>query len=363
MKAIVFLIAVSALAQTTNQGVINRGQSDSSQSTVSLPHRTGTGSPNSRDNCAKIGETFFQTDAATPGTNSWACTATGSPGTWTQQGISTTGGAQSNFASSSGCVVSSSATPAFNFADITGPKSCTVVSFTPTVNVTAPTFTNTTKGAVMAISITTDGTHTFTWNNTIASNACNPDTGVATTTTAIVQIAPDGTTVNGIGCTGGNAGTLAVGPFGSSPSATPAAGNIRCNAVATGIDCLSPAGVHYSTPATATVTHNIQIPITGNPIVTGTSGAAISTSTSFACTNFTNVTIDGNASGSMTANVLKNGGSISASAPVTLATQVTNNNVDTTGWTTIIAPGDKWSANVLSADGVLIGVLITITCQ
>lgn len=363
MKAIVFLIAVSAWAQTSNQGVVNLGLVDSSNATSTTPTRTHAGSPSGVQNCLKVGEEYNQTDPAVPGQNKWICQATGAPGTWALSGVSTTGSGQSTFGACTSSVVASSATPAFNFADISGPKSRCGVSFTPTVNVTAPTFPNPTAGATMVISIVTDGTHTFSWNNTVASNACNPDVGIATTTVATVQVAPDGTTINGIGCVGSSAGTLAVGPFGSSPSATPAAGNIRCNAVATGIDCLSPAGVHYTTPASTAVTHNIQIPVTGNPIVTGTSGAAISTSTSFACTNFTNVTIDGNASGSMTANVLKNGGSISASAPVTLATQVTNNNVDTTGWTTIIAPGDKWSANVLSADGVLIGVLITITCQ
>ena len=46
--------------------------------TKTLPWRTGTGSPNARDNCANKGEAYFQTD--TPAL--WVCTATGTPGTW-----------------------------------------------------------------------------------------------------------------------------------------------------------------------------------------------------------------------------------------------------------------------------------------
>ena len=61
------------------------GKMDGSGSTATLPNRTGTGSPNARDNCAAIGETYGQTDA-TPGSNTWMCTTTGTPGTWTLQG-------------------------------------------------------------------------------------------------------------------------------------------------------------------------------------------------------------------------------------------------------------------------------------
>ena len=49
------------------------------------PNRSGTGSPNGRDNCTTAGETYFQTDA-TAGSNIWACTAAGTPGTWTLEG-------------------------------------------------------------------------------------------------------------------------------------------------------------------------------------------------------------------------------------------------------------------------------------
>lgn len=60
-------------------------------SSVTAPNRSGTGSPNARDNCANVGETYFQTDA-TPGSNNWACTTPGSPGVWTLQGTGGGGG-------------------------------------------------------------------------------------------------------------------------------------------------------------------------------------------------------------------------------------------------------------------------------
>jgi hypothetical protein len=88
------LLCVSILpAQTVvSGGRTFKGAVDAHGATKTLPHRSGTGSPNGRDNCATIGETFFQTDA-TAGSNSWGCTGTGTPGTWTLQG----GGASSGF--------------------------------------------------------------------------------------------------------------------------------------------------------------------------------------------------------------------------------------------------------------------------
>jgi hypothetical protein len=59
---------------------------DAHASTKTLPNRSGTGSPNGRDNCATIGETYFQTDA-TAGINIWACTTIGSPGVWTTESV------------------------------------------------------------------------------------------------------------------------------------------------------------------------------------------------------------------------------------------------------------------------------------
>lgn len=61
------------------------GTVDAHGATKTLPHRTGQGSPVSRDACSTIGETYFQSDA-TAGSNTFACTAAGSPGVWSLQG-------------------------------------------------------------------------------------------------------------------------------------------------------------------------------------------------------------------------------------------------------------------------------------
>jgi hypothetical protein len=77
--------ATLALAQTGVSPSGSVSTVDNHAAVKTLPHRSGTGSPNARDNCATAGETYFQTDA-TAGSNSWACTTTGTPGTWTLQG-------------------------------------------------------------------------------------------------------------------------------------------------------------------------------------------------------------------------------------------------------------------------------------
>jgi hypothetical protein len=69
---------------------------DAHTSTKTLPNRSGTGSPVGRDNCATVGETYFQTDASA-GFNNWACTVVGSPGTWTLESGTLPSGTQLQF--------------------------------------------------------------------------------------------------------------------------------------------------------------------------------------------------------------------------------------------------------------------------
>jgi len=86
MKLTIFLLVASAaLAQQNVSPNGSLGPADNHAATKTLPHRSGTGSPNARDNCATVGESYFQTDAAA-GSNIFGCTATGTPGTWTVQG-------------------------------------------------------------------------------------------------------------------------------------------------------------------------------------------------------------------------------------------------------------------------------------
>ena len=82
------LVPFALYAQTTINGeLIFTGSSDASRANRTLPYRTGTGSPAGRDTCLKVGETYFQSDAASS-QNIWACTAPGTPGTWSQIGTS-----------------------------------------------------------------------------------------------------------------------------------------------------------------------------------------------------------------------------------------------------------------------------------
>ena len=57
------------------------GQWNASQAARTNNSRTGTGSPVGRDDCLRVGESYFQTDAAA-GLNNWYCVAAGSPGSW-----------------------------------------------------------------------------------------------------------------------------------------------------------------------------------------------------------------------------------------------------------------------------------------
>ena len=84
---LIFVVTACAWSQAivSNQTAISGVVIDNHSAGKTLPHRTGTGSPNGRDNCSTIGETYVQTDA-TAGQNLFVCTTTGTPGTWTVQG-------------------------------------------------------------------------------------------------------------------------------------------------------------------------------------------------------------------------------------------------------------------------------------
>jgi len=58
-----FLAISSALAQQSVSPTTSVSTVDNHAALHTLPDRTGTGSPNARDNCSTVGETYFQTDA------------------------------------------------------------------------------------------------------------------------------------------------------------------------------------------------------------------------------------------------------------------------------------------------------------
>jgi hypothetical protein len=90
IRFLLFATVVAALGDDTahaQQSTITGnnyvlGQWDASQAARTNVNRSGTGSPNGRDQCNRLGESYFQTDAAA-GQNLWYCTAL--PSTWTNQ--------------------------------------------------------------------------------------------------------------------------------------------------------------------------------------------------------------------------------------------------------------------------------------
>ena len=90
MRFLLFAVVVAVLGHGGARGQQNTitgynqviGQWVAAHAARTNNSRTGTGSPNGRDECDQPGESYFQTDA-TAGLDVWYCTATGYPGTWT----------------------------------------------------------------------------------------------------------------------------------------------------------------------------------------------------------------------------------------------------------------------------------------
>ena len=98
MRFLLFAVVVAVLGHGGARGHQNTitgynqviGQWVAAHAARTNNSRTGTGSPNGRDECDQPGESYFQTDA-TAGLNVWYCTATGYPGTWTNGNSGGTG--------------------------------------------------------------------------------------------------------------------------------------------------------------------------------------------------------------------------------------------------------------------------------
>ncbi len=121
--------------------------------------------------------------------------------------------------------------------------------------------------------------------------------------------------------------------------------------------------------ATGTALHSITIPISGDPIVTGTSCVGIPATANFACT-INKAQISANASGSVTVHIWKaagaipnSGNKISASAPVTLSSSQLNQNSSISGWNVAVSVGDVFWATVASVDGSLTSVTVQLWGQ
>ena len=161
---------------------------------------------------------------ASPGPYSWALVSGGGGS-----------GASPFFGNITAVSVASSATPAFSLAAVSS-QSPILFQISPTTNVTGPTITNPSKGALFYISVTTDGTHTWSWNS-IASNVCPIYTAAAATTTALLQVLDDGSTITGRGCWISIGGMVFYGAAVSASSTAPGSGNMDCRVTLAGLDC------------------------------------------------------------------------------------------------------------------------------
>lgn len=116
--------------------------------------------------------------------------------------------------------------------------------------------------------------------------------------------------------------------------------------------------------------HVITIPISANPIVSGTTAVGLpNAGTNFSCT-INSLKVIGNASGTIAVDIWKanaaipsSGNKISGTAPATLSAAQINQAGSLAGWTTSVAVNDIFWASVSSADGVLTNVTIQIGCQ
>lgn len=89
IRFLLFAVVVAVLGDGSARGQQNNiqgnnvvlGTWDASQAARTNNSRTGTGSPVGRDSCLRVGESYFQTDAAA-GQNVWYCTTAGYPGLW-----------------------------------------------------------------------------------------------------------------------------------------------------------------------------------------------------------------------------------------------------------------------------------------
>ena len=148
MRTKLFAVLLVAFAfradaqQTLNGGFTGLGKFDYSSPLSIVPYRAGTGSPNGRDNCVKIGEMYAQSDA-TAGSNSWMCTAPGTPGVWTLQGNGASGGTGN---AASRLAVAFSTTPAYTcLSSSTGTTTIFAVAQL-TNNITSSTSSGCTNG-------------------------------------------------------------------------------------------------------------------------------------------------------------------------------------------------------------------------
>lgn len=215
---------------------------------------------------------------ASPGPYSWALVSGGGGS-----------GASPFFGNITAVSVASSATPAFSLAAVSS-QSPILFQISPTTNVTGPTITNPSKGALFYISVTTDGTHTWSWNS-IASNVCPIYTAAAATTTALLQVLDDGSTITGRGCWISIGGMVFYGAAVSASSTAPGSGNMDCRVTSAGVDCYDGTGhwiqIEGALGTGVNAALQVNVGTAGAPVV---NGGVLGTPSSGSMANLTGLT-------------------------------------------------------------------------
>ena len=222
---------------------------------------------------------------ASPGPYSWALVSGGGGS-----------GASPFFGNITAVSVASSATPAFSLAAVSS-QSPILFQISPTTNVTGPTITNSSKGALFYISVTTDGTHTWSWNS-IASNVCPIYTAAAATTTALLQVLDDGSTITGRGCWISIGGMVFYGAAVSASSTAPGSGNMDCRVTLAGLDCYDGTNhwiqIEGALGTGVNAALQVNVGTAGAPVV---NGGALGTPSGGTATNITGLPISTGVSG------------------------------------------------------------------
>ena len=264
------IVKASGTTGVVNSGVTDDGTTVTTTEAVNFggsshtrPFRIGTASSITGSTCTQ-GEMGFATDA-TAGQNAYFCTATN---TWTQQ-LNSGGSGGSVFTGSTATAPSFTATPTFSLADVSVKSPVRVEPGTLTANITSVTFTNKTAGAKFSIAWTQDGTGGRVVNyGASAGNTCTIDPTINVTTTQFFEVAADGSTVNGVGCTTNHSGVTG-GPTSAAPG-TPGASQFF-----TWVDSTN--GVFSSMANSSATVSNTVVPSTcgGSTFVQGVSAAGV----------------------------------------------------------------------------------------
>jgi hypothetical protein len=230
-----------------------------------------TGLPPSGVTSAQGNGTKFQLSTGTTTTND--CVKFDVNGNTVDAGAACGSGGGSNFTGSTAVTSAFSATPTFSLADVSVKSPTRFEPGALTANVTSVTFTNKSAGAKFSIVWLQDATggRTIAYGAS-ASNACAISATASKTTVQQFEVAADGTTVVGTGCSSNDAAdTPVTGPASSTTNDCPKFADTTGKVLSDAGVCLLSGGA-LGTPSSGNASNLTNLPITLT--TTGTSGAS-----------------------------------------------------------------------------------------